>query len=86
MVDGESNVAVAVPAPDGEGDIHTLRLDVGMINDPPITTNRAYFNVRGELELTAAECRKIASKLEFAAAQLDAHHDVRMPVVTESEE
>ena len=78
----QHNIALAVPAPDGKGEIHMLKMGDGKLVDSQSrpTTNRAYFDTRGQLELTATECRRLASDLEMAADQLDSHHDTRMPV------
>lgn len=78
----DSTHAIVLPVPSGTGELHALNGEHGRVVDETDTktTNRAYFDVRGPLELTAAECRQIASALEEAATQLDEHHDVRMPI------
>lgn len=78
----EQTHAITLAAPSGNGELHQIRGAHGIVvdSDTEKTTNRAYFHTRGPLELTAAECRELASTLELAAEQLDKHHDVRMPI------
>jgi len=90
MDDDEPNAVVTTPAPSGNGELDSLTtiagtpLDEG--DDVQPTTNRAYFQIRGDaLELTAAEARSLAGMLRTAADSLEKYHDVRMPIEDGSE-